>query len=62
MAVLKPATIIDQQIEILRERGMTLDESLARQFSALFGLIPKICVFFRACWGGLVACPAFADV
>ena len=36
MAVLKPATIIDQQIDILRERGMTLDESLARQFSALF--------------------------
>ena len=36
MAVLKPATIIDQQIEILRERGIALDESLARQFSALF--------------------------
>ena len=27
-----------------------------------FGLIPKICVFCRACRGGLVACPAFADV
>lgn len=34
MAILKPATIIDQQIEILRERGMTLDESLARQWLA----------------------------
>ena len=36
MTVLKPATIIDQQIEILRERGMALDESLARQLSVLF--------------------------
>ena len=34
MTVLKPATIIDQQIEILRERGMALDESLARQWLA----------------------------
>lgn len=34
MAVLKPATIIDQQIEILRERGMALDESRARQWFA----------------------------
>ncbi|MDU1224784.1 hypothetical protein [Varibaculum cambriense] len=27
-----------------------------------YGLSNILCVFFRACWGGLVACPAFADV
>ena len=32
----------------------TLTESL--------GLSNILCVFCRACWGGLVSCPAFADV
>lgn len=34
MSALKPATSIDQQIEILRERGMSVDEPLARQWLA----------------------------
>ncbi|WP_309547291.1 LacI family DNA-binding transcriptional regulator [Varibaculum prostatecancerukia] len=40
-----------------------LDILNGRQLAEAYsGLIPKICVFCRACWGGLVSCPAFADV
>ena len=65
MSALKPATSIDQQIEILRERGMSVDEPLARQWLASVSYYrvntQNVCIF-RACRGGLVSCPAFADV
>lgn len=62
---------VDTDIAVDTDPLVIVEESIARPLASFswrwahqvnIGLSNILCVFFRACWGGLVACPAFADV